>query len=485
MWLVNEIIFFNIMKKNINNFLKQHGLFLLILIIGAALRFYRLPEMTSFDFDQEYASNFAFSVLREFPIQMIGQGLSVQGLFMGPWYFYFLVPFYALSGLHPLGGAIGSVVLGLITIIAYYYFANKIFGKPAGLIAAFFQAVLFRNLANDWSITPAFSCNLAVIITWFCFFKYWQGETKQLPLLGLMFGLFTSFHPILFPFYFVFLFLFLFKRIFPSRKILALTIIAFIIPLVPLIMFEYFHRFLEIKLLVEMFTLSKMVSGGSSLFPKLVNFSSFIFNGTQYILGFKLFSDYLLSAIIFLVLILFTIKKIHVWKESFHLWAIIATCLIFVLYYGFLPTQVIGYYFSAPTVILVFYLAGILGYFAARKLSRFFVAIFLIFLLFVNLKTLIFERWLNPNLITLSHKDKIIGTIIEKQPKGKDFFVSFLNAPGWNFGFNYFFKIYGRIPKDKAVNDYIYTIVIPKELSPDSINFSSGNIGLILPKEVR
>jgi len=39
-------------------------------------------------------------------------------LFVGPWYFYFLVPFYALSGLHPLGGAIGSVVLGLITIIA-------------------------------------------------------------------------------------------------------------------------------------------------------------------------------------------------------------------------------------------------------------------------------------------------------------------------------------------------------------------------------
>ena len=88
-------------------------------------------------------------------------------------------------------------------------------------------------------------------------------------------------------------------------------------------------------------------------------------------------------------------------------------------------------------------------------------------------------------MITLSHKDEIVKVIREKQPKEKDFFVSYISSPGWNFGFNYFFKIYGIIPKDKAVNDYIYTIVIPKELSPDSINFSSGNIGLILPKSMQ
>jgi len=211
------------LKKIISSFLAQNGCLLLILVIGAGLRFYRLPEMASFDFDQEYASNFAYSVLRQFPIQMIGQGLSVQGLFMGPWYFYFLVPFYAVYGLHPLGGAVGSVILGLITIIAFYYFGSKLFGRPAGLIAAFFQAVLFRNLVNDWSITPAFSCGLAVIITWYYLYKYWQGETKQLPLLGFIFGLFTSFHPILFPFYLVFLTLFIYKRIFPSFKIFLLT----------------------------------------------------------------------------------------------------------------------------------------------------------------------------------------------------------------------------------------------------------------------
>ena len=79
----------------ITKIFKNNFLLFLILIMAVILRFYRLSEMASLDFDQEYASNFAYRVLREFPIQMIGQGLSVQGLFMGPWYFYFLVPLRA------------------------------------------------------------------------------------------------------------------------------------------------------------------------------------------------------------------------------------------------------------------------------------------------------------------------------------------------------------------------------------------------------
>lgn len=469
------------MKKYIKKILRQNYCILLIIIIGAGLRFYHLGEMAAFDFDQEYASNFAYSVVNDFPLRLIGQGISVQGLFMGPWYFYFLVPFYMIFHLHPLGGAVGSVILGLITILAYYYFGNKIFGKPAGLIAAFFKAILYRSLIEDWAITPAFSCGLMVIITWYLFYKYWQGEIKYLPLLGFVFGLFTSFHPILFPFYLVFLVILIIKRIFPTLKTFLLTMVAFILPLVPLIAFEFFHQFTEVKLLIKIFTVHNVISNTSSLLSKLANFSLLILGGPQYRLGFDFVSKYLLSGLILCTLILFTIKKIHVWKDNFHFWAMIITFLIFVFYYGFFPTPVISYYFTGMVTLLVFYFAGILGYLATKKFSRFFVIVFLLFLVFVNLKTLVFDRWLNPSLITLSHKDKIVKAILETQPEGKDFFVSYISKPGWNFGFDYLFKIYQRVPKDKAVNNFIYTIVIPKELSPDSINFSSGNIGLIFP----
>lgn len=465
-------------------FIKEHYLFLIILLLGAFLRFYRLPEMASFDFDQEYASNFAYSVLREFPIQMIGQGLSVQGLFMGPWYFYFLVPFYAMFGLHPLGGAVGSVILGLITMFAYYYFGDKLFGKPAGLIAAFFQAFLFRNLVDDWSITPAFSCGLAVIITWYCLYKYWQGETKVLPWLAFVFGLYTSFHPVLFPFYLVFLFTFLFKRHKPSVKIAALSIIAFLFPLLPLIFFEYFHKFLEVRRLGELF----FSSPSAQLFSleKLAKSLNITFGGLYYLLGFAkpglLSLTYFFSGLILLFGVIFTLRKQSFWKNAFHLIFLCLTIFIFVVYYYFFPANVSEYYFAAPVTLLFLYFCALLGYFAQKPLFREITIIFLFLVFWMNFR-LTRNRWANTSLVTLSHKDSIVKAIISRQPKDKEFFVSYISRPGWNFGFNYLFKVYKRIPKDKAVNNFIYTIVIPKELSPESIDFSSGNIGLILPKE--
>ncbi len=472
------------MKKSLIKFLRNHGLFLIILSLGAFLRFYRLPEMASFDFDQEYASNFAWSVLREFPIQMVGQGLSVQGLFMGPLYFYYLVPFFLIFKLHPLGGAVGSVVLGLFIIFAYYYFGSKLFGKKAGLIAAFLRAILYFAIRADWTMVPAYSSELLVLVTWYCFYQYWQKNTKYLPLLGLVFGLYTSFHPILFPLYLVFLILLMVKRVWPKPKTLLLSVAAFIIPLTPLILFECFHRFLEVKRLLELFFSSRTEPISLSV-VKFGKFLNIIFVGPQHLLGldinfFYFLSDYLLSGVILLTILIFTFKRISVWKNSFHLLALCVTLLIFLLYHYFFPAHVPEYYFMASVALLFFYLTAIMGYLATKPVFKWVIVGFLIYVTFINMR-LLQDRWSYPSSITLAHKDRVVKAIIERQPQGKDFFVSYINSPGWNFGFNYLFKLYGRIPKKDYVPDYTYTIVIPKNLSPESIDISSGDVGLILP----
>lgn len=468
------------MKKSLIKSLINHRLFLIILIIAAALRFYRLPEMAYFDFDQAYAASFANDVLREFPIRMIGQGLSIEGLFMGPLYFYYLVPFYALFNLHPLGGAVGSVFLGLGIITVYYFIGSKLLGKPAGLIAAFLGAVLFREIESDWSATPAFSSKLLVLVTWYCFYQYWQGKTKYLPLLGLVFGLYTSFHPVLFPFYLVFLILFLIKRKLPSLKTLFLSIIAFIVPITPLLLFEFLHNFLEVKRLLEVFAGQKSQSIMPSL-AKLINYTNIVITEPQNILGFNLNPPVLLSGLLLLMMVIFTLRRVSFWKESFHLLMLLMTLLVFILYYFFLPIHVPEYYFIAPIVLLFFYFSGLLGFWTTRPLGKIGVIVFLTWVTLVNIQTLYFSKWTNSKLITLAHKDAIVKAIIKEQPKNEPFFVSYLNIPGWNFGFDYFFKLYGYKPEDKGVENAIYTIVIPKALSIDSIDVSSGNIGLILP----
>jgi len=435
--------------------------------------------MVPFDFDQEYASNFAYSVLREFPIQLIGQGLSIQGLFMGPLYFYYLVPFFAVSNLHPIGGFVGSAILGLVIITTYFLVAKDLFGMPAALIASFLRAILYLELDHDWNIAPVYASELLVLITWWCFYRYWKGNTGILVLLGFVFGLYTSIHPILFPFYFIFLILFLLKRFFPSVKTFFLTVVAFLVPISPLLLFEYWHKFLEVKKLVSLFT--DPSSSESISLARLTYYFKLILGELVRILGIQFISKELLFVLLLGIIFLLTIKKIGFWKDYFHQTMLIVTFAVFLLYYTFFPAHVPEYYFLALSTLAILYISAILSLLNKNRILIIFLVLILANIAVSNFQQLIHLKWNNPSLITLYHKDFIVKEIIKRQPADQDFYVSYIRELGWNFGFDYLFKYYGHQPQTKEAKPPIYTIVIPKSLSPGSIDISSGNIGLILP----
>lgn len=172
---------------------KAYILLFIILVVSAILRFYKLPEMVNFDFDQEYASNFAYAVLKEYPIQLIGQGLSIQGLFMGPLYFYYLVPFYALTNLHPIGGYIGSVILGLLTIFVYFWVGKKMFGTEAGLIAAFLRGLLFSVFGGTISGSKNYLNTFLEYLTVNLYGPYWIFGITEISKQLFSFILFSAF----------------------------------------------------------------------------------------------------------------------------------------------------------------------------------------------------------------------------------------------------------------------------------------------------
>lgn len=447
-----------------------------IIVLGAVLRLINVTKVAPFDFDQEYAANFAYSVLKVFPIQLIGQGLSVQGLFMGPLYFYYLVPFYFLTSLHPLGGIIGSIVLGLVTVLAYFFIGKKFFGSTAGFILAFWRATLISKLRVDWDVTPSQSSELLVLLTWYLLSEYWQGKTKDLPLLALCFGLYTSFHPILFPFYIVFVVTFLIKRCMPSIKTFLLSLAAFVAAISPLIIFEFLHSFWEVRNLFS-------VVGGKSVEP--INFSRLVHHlvinmrEPNLIFGLSLKPYWLLFALVVVSSFVLAYRKVGFWKESFHKVMLPVTFSVFVVYYTLFPTHVPEYYFVGIFVLFFFYIGGLVSLLFKRKSLKPILLLILIFLAVINGKELV-KSWNHPSPAALYNKEQIVKEISKRQAKGSDFFVSYIREPGWNFGFNYLFTLYGRIPQTIEARKPIYTIVIPKSLSPGNLDYSSGNIGLIV-----
>lgn len=448
-----------------------------ILILAVFLRFYRLSEMAPFDFDQEYAANFAYNVLRVYPVQLIGQELSIQGLFMGPWYFYYLVPFFAFSNLHPIGGFIGSVIFSLFIIFVYFWVGKNIFGAKAGLIAAFIRSILFTEIGNDLSMAPAYACELLVLITWWLFYKYWQGETKYFPFLFFVFGLYTSIHPILFPFYLVFLILLLIKRKLPDIKATIMSLFAFLIPIIPLILFEYFHNFLEVK---RLFNVISPSPSKPEYFQNFIKYLLLNIEESQRILGFNFIPKDIFALLFFSIIFILIIKRVGFWKENFHKIVLAITYIVFLIYYTFFLTHVPEYYFQALTTLCLLYISANL----ALLTKKLYLLITLILLLgniaYCNFSLLI-NKWNNPSLSNLYQKDFIVQEILKKQPQNEEFYVSYIKLPGWNFGFDYLFKYHGRIPQTREVKPPFFTIVVPKFLSEQSVNISAGNVGLILP----
>ncbi len=465
--------------KKLKIFSIELSIFLLIFVLAIFLRFYNLKGVANFDFDQEYAANFAYAVVKEFPIQLIGQGLSIQGLFIGPLYFYYLVPFFMLTNLHPIGGIIGSAVFGLITIFAYFFVTKSVFGTKAALIITFLRSVLFTELGNDWAMAPALQADLPALLTWYFFYKYWEGHVKIFPWVGFIFGVYTSLHPILFPFYLVFLFLILLKKRLPNVKMTIVSFVAFLIPVSPLLVFEYFHNFLEVRRIVELFTGPTLESKGLSQISSYIRFN---LSDPQRILGLEKIPLITFSILLFVAISLLVKKRVSFWKQKFHIVILGATYTLFIGYYSLFPAHVPEYYFMALTTLMILYVGASLS-----LLLKIRFGVLILFLVLTNIFLVNFgklqERWSNTSGIGLYDKDYLVKEIVKRQPEGSEFYVSYIKYLGWNFGFDYLFKYYGRIPQTIVAKPPVYTIVLPKTLSPDSIDLYSRGGGLILPDE--
>jgi hypothetical protein len=465
------------------DWIRKHKNFILlavILLIGLFLRVYKLSAMVNFDFDQEYAAMFAYKVLVEYPIQTIGQGLSVQGLFMGPFYFYYLVPFFAITHLHPIGGYIGSVVLGLITIVAYFFILKEIFGPRAGLIAAFLRAILFHKIQNDWTMAPSYGSELAVLFTWYFFYKYWNGKTQYLPWLSFIFGLYTSFHPILFPLYAVFLILVALRRKFPTIKQLIFSIILFVIPISPLIRFEYYRHFLEVKML---FSLHASNTGETKTLHTLWNYILIVFHYPSFIFGIPLQGIWgtLLSLAFFGILIWLLVRGIGFWKETFHKVILIITAAVVIGYYLVLPVHAPEYYFYAIETLVFIYTAASLALFRKALFEKI-VYIILAAIFFVNISAM-YRQWTHPTFISLADKEYIFQQIKLRQANNPHYGIFYTADPGQQYGLGYLQRYYHLDMSGEALTTYEIVIPAYKVVGTPDIISPSKNVAVIIHRK--
>ena len=141
-----------------------------ILLLGAYVRLYRISEYMTFLGDEGRDMLVVKRMIVDHKFTLLGPTASVGGFFLGPIYYYFMLPFVWAWGLDPTGAAFMVGLFGVATIYLVYRIGRDIFDPWVGLVASSLYAlspIVIAYSRSSWNpnLVPFFS-TLLIYFLW-------------------------------------------------------------------------------------------------------------------------------------------------------------------------------------------------------------------------------------------------------------------------------------------------------------------------------
>lgn len=227
----------------------KYVLILIVLGISVFTHLYRIDKTFVFHNDEGRDALIAYRMIDTGKPVILGPETSVGNMYLGPFYYYLMVPPLILSGLDPVGPAIMVAVFGIFTTLALVYLGHKWGSTWAGIVAGLFYSlspVMLHYSRSSWNpnVIPFFTTLLLL---------NWQSKSRWE---GLWFGILTG---IIFQLHYVALvlpgliFLHVAWQHFRAKKIPALTqyllaaFVGFLLSSSPFWLFELRHDFVDTR----------------------------------------------------------------------------------------------------------------------------------------------------------------------------------------------------------------------------------------------
>ncbi len=232
----------------------KRTLFLVLFLgVGLFFSFYRLPEHYIFEYDREGNYYQVKSIVVDHKLTLIGPAVHAS-IYLGPWNTYFQAPFFIIFGGDPLYGAylFGTINFGVYLLI--YYFVKSLTKSHS---VAFFGSLLWLSSATRINqivpFTPLFFLLFVIL-----FERFRRRPTIVVAaILTFVWSLSLNFHPqmvflspvLLYAYY-------LFFKSQRKHRLKALTVlgIAFLIPILPVMLFDLRHDFLVSRAVLNFFS---------------------------------------------------------------------------------------------------------------------------------------------------------------------------------------------------------------------------------------
>lgn len=461
--------------------MKKNKLLLLILLVGFFLRAYHPLTLFQYGHDQDLIGWFVRDVILNHHLRLIGQETSSHGIFIGPYFYYLLIPFYLLTHFDPAGTLFLSIILGIFTIWSIYFTFRKIFSEHVGLVGALVYALSTLIVFTDREVDPTQPVMLWTV--WFLFTL--DGVMKQkkyaYPLLGILIGLIWSINlqlVILLP-------LVLLAQIFSKRKLvtkeLVVGILIAVILNIPFVAFEVRHGFQQTKSLISSLTTNKDYVFGTAtgFFPKLDRTMQLVYKNTTSMFWGNTFLNipYQITFWVLLVVFAFLVyRRIIDWQLGIilFLWQ-----LIYIFFFTKVSLNLSEYYINGMNIIWILVAALSVNVLMQNKKTKNFAYLILGLFVILNLYSF-FARPINAS--GYVERKAIISEI--KKDAGEHNYpcvsLSFITNPGNNLGYRYFTSLLGLKTKPVSKDVPTYSIVFPLS-KVDYFDKSIGSLGLIKP----
>lgn len=126
-----------------------------VLLIAFFLRTYRTSDLLGFYYDQGRDALKIWDLWHKGDLMFIGPVTGLAGIFLGPFYYYLITPFYLLGGGNPLYPAYFLAFLATIAIGVLFYLGTILHSKQTGFIAVIVASFsYYMILAARWLSNP-------------------------------------------------------------------------------------------------------------------------------------------------------------------------------------------------------------------------------------------------------------------------------------------------------------------------------------------
>lgn len=453
------------------------------MLIGIFLRTYDLVSRAHFDHDSDLFSWIVKDIVINHHFRLIGQLTSASGIFIGPFFYYILVPFFLLFKMDPIAASIPITIFGVLTLTSYYFVFSKLFNRKVGLIITLLYSVLIPNLDFDRRVVPSTPANLWVIWYFFIILSISRGKYNTFFLLGILIALIWHIHIALLPALIAIPVAIFVSGKLPTKKQVIYFLISFFITSIPLLIFELRHNFSQTFSLIGNFSTSHAGAVGITKLFEVLNMISKNINAL-FLSPQNLPDKFrpVFTLLLFLITLLIPLSKKLISRKE--IYPLLFWILGMVSFFTISSSLISEYYFYNLEIIFLTLTSLTLYYiYKSSKIGK---------ILIIGLLTLISIKNLYSYTTSyIYHKGylekKGVVSFIKQDAQKKQFtciFISYITTPGENAGFRYLFYLENMHLVHLSLDVPVYNIVIPDELALNEVKQKFGHIGVIPPTKI-